>query len=389
MPKINQEEYEILKNLDDKRKWIARNYNGALIIYTSKPMKNPNLYWDSFGERMDDRLFQFIQWEDESPYNIQELIEEYLYDNRPKLFIDGQEQSFEFIEESEETEVKDLQWMKDQLEKDYADGKRVQSRIKDGEKIEGIDIKSYWRGSQTANYIARCYLEDLDEPEVLSQEWIDENKTSIDRKLDGTPIYKVREELLQNLLVPKQEPKESLVEGEVKLIVGFDGGTETINAENIEEAFDVLTDYDASFHIVERPVVPKFVSSHIEHEKSIERPLFTHLDGFHKNPNTYKMVSDWYHENPEKYIQAWLAYPNIEIEQEPRYYAKIKGHENIGSNDKYWNYNTDMEELSVGDNEVHPNVISEYILKATKDEWANLGITDDNADFVKAEELEG
>ena len=75
-------------------------------------------------------------------------------------------------------------------------------------------------------------------------------------------------------------------------------------------------------------------------------------------------------------------------EQEPRYYAKIKGHENIASNDKYWNYNTDMEELSVGDSEVHPNVISEYILKATKDEWANLGITDDNADFELVEEME-
>ena len=47
-----------------------------------------------------------------------------------------------------------------------------------------------------------------------------------------------------------------------------------------------------------------------------------------------------------------------------------------------------MEELSIGDSEVHPNVISEYVLKATKDEWANLGITDDNADFVKVEELE-
>src|SRR5699024_6003866 len=96
MPKINQEEYEVLKDLDDKWKWIARNYNGALITYTDKPMKNPNLYWDSFGERIDDRLFQFIQWEDESPYNIQELIEEY---------------------ESEETEVKkDLNWFKEKLE---------------------------------------------------------------------------------------------------------------------------------------------------------------------------------------------------------------------------------------------------------------------------------
>src|SRR5699024_2309935 len=211
MPKINQEEYEVLKELDDKWKWIARNYNGALITYTGKPMKNPNLYWDSFGERMDDRLFQFIQWEDKEPYNIQELIEEYLYDNQPKLFIDGQEQSYEFIEESEEKEVKDLQWMKDKIEKDYADGKRVQSRIKDGEKIEGIDIKSYWRGSQTANYIARCYLEDLDEPEVLSQKWISENvEYAYFDMLDGsgrlssaTAIIKPKK--LQNLLVPKQE----------------------------------------------------------------------------------------------------------------------------------------------------------------------------------------
>src|SRR5699024_11283504 len=77
MPKINQEEYEVLKGLDDNKwKWIARNYNGALITYTDKPMKNPSLYWDDFGERMDDRLFQFIQWEDEEPKKIAELIEE-------------------------------------------------------------------------------------------------------------------------------------------------------------------------------------------------------------------------------------------------------------------------------------------------------------------------
>src|SRR5699024_6085093 len=79
-------------------------------------------------------------------------------------------------------------------------GKRVQSRIKDGEKIEGIDSKSYWRGSQTANYIARCYLEDLDEPEVLSQEWIDKYKVDYDNWMPAVPIVH-----LQNLLVPKQE----------------------------------------------------------------------------------------------------------------------------------------------------------------------------------------
>src|SRR5699024_1349273 len=163
MPKINQEEYEVLKKLDDRWKWIARNYNGALITFTSKPTKNPNLYWDSFGERMEDRLFQFIQWEDESPYNIQELIEEYLYDNRPKLFIDGQEQSFEFIEESEETEVKTLESIRDEI---WEEMLRLEDHIID----QWADIRY-----QTLREVLQK-LGHLDEPEVLSEEWIEENK---------------------------------------------------------------------------------------------------------------------------------------------------------------------------------------------------------------------
>ena len=197
MPKINQEEYEVLQFLNNTKDWIVRNPDGQLwAVEGEVPRKQPFYEMWKEGDGQDASkvdvssfLFQFIQWEDEEPYEIAELIEEY---------------------ESEETEVKDLQWMKDQLEKDYADGKRVQSRIKDGEKIEGIDSKSYWRGSQTANYIARCYLEDLDEPEVLSQKWISENvEYAYFDMLDGsgrlssaTAIIKPKK--LQNLLVPKQ-----------------------------------------------------------------------------------------------------------------------------------------------------------------------------------------
>src|SRR5699024_4193626 len=129
MPKINQEEYEVLKGLDDRWKWIARNYNGALIIYTSKPMKNPNLYWDSFGERIDDRLFQFIQWEDEEPYNIVELIEEYesdLFKNAKIVNLDASkiagnasdyEHFYKRVGDSEETEVSFKDELKQEVEK--------------------------------------------------------------------------------------------------------------------------------------------------------------------------------------------------------------------------------------------------------------------------------
>src|SRR5699024_221286 len=194
MPKINQEEYEVLKGLDDNKwKWIARNYNGALITYTDKPMKNPSLYWDDFGERMDDRLFQFIQWEDKEPYNIQELIEEYLYDNQPKLSIDVQEQSFEFIEESEETEEKNIEWLKSarQQNLDFYNDK--------DEEWQMAKVRAYAKSLDLINQ--------LDEPEALSQEWLDENKSSWTKlKVDG---YYIPVQKLQNLLVPKQiKPKE-------------------------------------------------------------------------------------------------------------------------------------------------------------------------------------
>ena len=85
---------------------------------------------------------------------------------------------------------KDIEWAKKQID------------LRDTGTTDMEDPQFY---VDTGLRMALDFLNQLDEPEVLSQEWIDENKTSIDRKLDGTPIYKVREELLQNLLVPKQE----------------------------------------------------------------------------------------------------------------------------------------------------------------------------------------
>lgn len=85
MPKINQEEYEVLKELDDKWKWIARDgenlmYGGVLQAYTEMPQKRASVMWSNGwgSEKLwVGGLFHFIQWEDEEPYNIAELIEEY------------------------------------------------------------------------------------------------------------------------------------------------------------------------------------------------------------------------------------------------------------------------------------------------------------------------
>ena len=87
MPKINREEYEVLKELDDKWKWIARDDD--LSVYDDKPVKVHSVIpcWDiritkSEWRVINRSLFQFIQWEDEEPYNIAELIEEYVLGKR-------------------------------------------------------------------------------------------------------------------------------------------------------------------------------------------------------------------------------------------------------------------------------------------------------------------
>ena len=225
--------------------------------------------------------------------------------------------------------MKDIEWLKETLEE----------RIDTMAKFEDV---SYSIGLKEAYQHTLLLINQLDEPETLSQEWIDEHEVFIFDLDDDCEIRYVPSLKLQNLLVPKQK----------------------------------------------LPVIPKFVAEWIKETKPYNslRVAFEYI-AQRKRDNHDDELAFWVEEgNSETFARAWLD--GYTIEEEPKYYAKIKGHENIGSNDKYWNYNTDMEELSVGDSEVHPNVISEYTIKATKDEWANLGINDDNADFVKIEELE-
>lgn len=76
--KLTHDEYIILKNIDKKYKWIARDKDNNLCFFESKPHKL-NSFWNN-GEYIQciivfNHLFQFIKWEDEEPYNIQELLE--------------------------------------------------------------------------------------------------------------------------------------------------------------------------------------------------------------------------------------------------------------------------------------------------------------------------
>ena len=169
MAKISKKEYEILKGLEDQRKWIARDssgdHGGNLFAYSEKPLKSYDVrgwvYVDWF-RLIDNHLFQFIQWEDSEPYNVQELIEEY---------------------ESEETEVK-----------------------KDIEGLETEPSQNYPHDEVIEKEIVLGILSQLDELGVLSPDWIGDN---VEYAYYMTPrgTYSSAKAVidpgkLQNLLVP-------------------------------------------------------------------------------------------------------------------------------------------------------------------------------------------
>lgn len=76
--KLTDDEITILRNIDEEFKYIARDSNGLLYIYKNKPDKTYDLCWGNGRGTCFcfNHLFQFIKWEDEEPYLIEDLLEE-------------------------------------------------------------------------------------------------------------------------------------------------------------------------------------------------------------------------------------------------------------------------------------------------------------------------
>ena len=83
LPKKKQftdDELCILRNIDKKYKWIARDKSGSLCIFDEKPKKSEEM-WDNVTHsdfielNCYNSLFNSIQWEDEEPIRIDDYVE--------------------------------------------------------------------------------------------------------------------------------------------------------------------------------------------------------------------------------------------------------------------------------------------------------------------------
>ena len=83
LPKKKQftdDELCVLRNVDKKWSWIARDIDGKLYLYHEKPVKSEELNGKWTGSKwidfyMYDHLFQSIQWKDEEPVSIDDYVE--------------------------------------------------------------------------------------------------------------------------------------------------------------------------------------------------------------------------------------------------------------------------------------------------------------------------
>ena len=74
-PKLTEDEKVFLRNVPKEYKWIARDLSGLVYIFIERPEKGQAI-WYGCGQPMIPfyHLFQFIKWEDEEPYSIEELL---------------------------------------------------------------------------------------------------------------------------------------------------------------------------------------------------------------------------------------------------------------------------------------------------------------------------
>lgn len=76
--KLTKFEYEYLKVAkENEYNFIARDKNGTLVIYNIAPHKTDTL-WCTASAKWDkvkfNNLFKFVKWQDEEPYNIDEIL---------------------------------------------------------------------------------------------------------------------------------------------------------------------------------------------------------------------------------------------------------------------------------------------------------------------------
>ena len=132
---------------------------------------------------------------------------------------------------------------------------------------------------------------------------------------------------------------------------------------------------------IEKPFIPQFVADWIEQlygqgfdSDDLLEILFSRDDDIAE-----LRIFDWFTNDKERAIVAILY--GYEVDQQPLYYAKIKGWEHIGTSTYYFGYDEDNDSLEV----TYLESNYRFAFSLTHEHWNKLGINATNADFEAVE----
>lgn len=333
MSKINREEYEILKGLGDKWKWVARDKNSRWVwLFKEKPCKGRAIWeGDSSGVHyaITKGNFCFIQWEDSEPYSITELIEEYEYwqriaQNPTVANLVG------YRNECEEIEVKDNKLNRKTLDKiltEYFD----ETALSDDDAKIILDYHNFddetlielalgvvglaWGTSGRKVVDILDDFDKLDEPETVEQTTHLLESVLRENKRLGKLLEEKHEEWFELMDEINNQEKLSKEWIEQKSI---DTHVDTLNGE-VQVTFRLDDLQNLLVPRQELPAVPKFVADWIvESKHNAERSL---RGAFMSTPHE---INDWLHEdnsgsNFDIFARAWLD--GYTVEEEQKYYV--------------------------------------------------------------------
>lgn len=274
---LSKEEYGILKVLDKKWKWIARDKDGLVNVYQKVEKNEEGGFWhhlDSGYLELDHKLFQFIQWPDEEPYSIHELLTTYeekqmelfndifIPHNRP-FSMNPHYNPFKIntTKESEKKKIKDINDFKQKVECE------IESSVQ--RLINVLELDTFSRGMLQGQLSVWQdvwkTINQIDEQENLSKKFIEDNYFEVEnwyeecfvsdgeKKIDGTPTVKaIAVQVLEDFSIPKEE----ITEEQAWEVIGR---ANTMSAEQASNIFaHGKPKKDEDYIVIKKPTIPAF-----------------------------------------------------------------------------------------------------------------------------------
>lgn len=201
-------------------------------------------------------------------------------------------------------------WLKEEMNKPILAGEEC---YEDG----------YWTAVQNIEEL----LDQMKEPEKLSQEWIDQHKHlgSFETSVLGPPkswksYVPVKD--LENLVV--EHPETLSKEWIVRNTSPADGEDRRYVRESDLEK--LIVEPDENQVVVTKPEIPQFVADYIEEMKDIGHFLQQLMSYTHDSYkwNDMNAIEEWIVNNEKKFVEAW--YYGYTVKEEPKYYVHDNTH---------------------------------------------------------------